>query len=119
MTIEQPQGGSVIKSLLIREFIKAKRNGTLFRVDRHVSGFVYLALRLKVRFESLQLIRAAVAVLKKLKEAGDAAYAGLRRGMRMAWVFSEAAVSWGLSSARAWRNDMGYVAYLAMDLEST
>lgn len=115
---DQEEGGDVIKSLLYKAFIKAKRNGSLFRVDRHVSSFVYLALRLKVRFVSLQLVRAAVAALKKLKENGDLVYSRFREGLRMAWAFSEAAVGWGLPSARTWRNDLVYASFLAKNLES-
>ena len=68
--------------------------------------------RLDVRLESAILLRALVGALKKLKEMGDAAYAVLMGGMRLAWAFSDAAVSWGNSSARQWRSDRGYAEYL-------
>ena len=43
---------------------------------------------------------------------GDSAYAALMDGMRLAWAFSEAAVSWGNESAKAWRSDASYASFL-------
>ena len=71
-----------------------------------------LALRIVPRFESLSLVRALVGILKRLKEAGSGAYAIIMAGKEAAWAFSKAAVAWGNAEAKAWRNDMGYIAYL-------
>lgn len=97
---------------MYREFIRARRSRAIFRLAPHERGFVYLALRLKVRFESFDLIRAAVAVLTRLKEMGDEFYAQLMKGMRLAWMYSGAAVAWGNSQAKDWRNDTGYIEFL-------
>ena len=107
-----PSNYDATRSLLFRELVKAKRNRALFRLSSHERGFVRLALRLKVRFESFDLIRAAVSVLKKLKELGDDAYLRVMAGMRLAWAFSEAAVAWGNEAAKPWRNDMAYIRFL-------
>jgi hypothetical protein len=71
-----------------------------------------LALKLKVKFQSLDLLRAVLSVFKKLQQAGKSMYAELVRGMKLAWMFSEAAVSWGNASAKDWRNDRQFIAFL-------
>jgi hypothetical protein len=71
-----------------------------------------LALRLKVKFQSLDLIRAVLSVFKKLQQVGKSLYAELIRGTKLAWMFSEAAVSWGYASAKNWRNDRQFILFL-------
>jgi hypothetical protein len=71
-----------------------------------------LALRLKVKFESMGLIRAMVSILKKLKQYGDSFYRELLEGTRLAWVFSGAAVSWGNREAVSWRSERKYIVFL-------
>ncbi len=73
-------------------------------------------MRLDVKLESAVLLRALVGVLKRLKEMGDRAYAVLMEGMRLAWAFSEAAVSWGNGSAKEWRSDASYASFLGRSL---
>ena len=78
-----------------------------------------LAMRLEVKFQSRDLLRALVSVLKHLKEAWDAGYIALTKGMRIAWAFSDAAVSWGNEGARSWRGDMNYARFLALTCGTT
>ena len=101
-----------LKNFFKREMLAAKRSGSWFRLGRVERGVYSLAMRLDVRLESAMLLRALVGALKKMKEMGDAAYAALMGGMRLAWAFSDAAVSWGNTSARQWRSDRGYAEYL-------
>ncbi len=71
-----------------------------------------LALRLKVKFESFGLMRAIVSILKKLKQYGDFRYREFVEGTRLAWVFSDAAVSWGNREATLWRSERKYIIFL-------
>ncbi|MDG6921255.1 MAG: hypothetical protein JRN59_06975 [Nitrososphaerota archaeon] len=99
------------------EIRKAKRSGHWFRLSRTERGFFSLATTLRVEYRSYALMRAMVAVLKKLKELGDRAYGQAMRGMKLAWAFSEAAVRWGNPQARRWRNDRDYVLFLGRFLD--
>ena len=93
--------------------IKAKRAGTWFRLCRRERGLFELAMRLGVRFQSHDLLRALVSVLKNLKQTFDAGFMALMKATRIAWAFSEAAVRGGYREARRWRNDQDYIRFLA------
>ena len=54
----------------------------------------------------------ALGVLKRLKGLGDRTYLVMANGARLAWKFSEAAVSWGNPAAKEWRDDLEYARYL-------
>jgi hypothetical protein len=75
-------------------------------------SIVYLSLKLDVKFESLELLRALASILKKLERHGETLYAWLRRGTELAWAFSEFAVSCGNKSAVSWRNDRAFALFL-------
>ena len=105
-----------LRDFFRREMFSAKRNGSWFRLGAVERGVYSLAMRLDVRLESAMLLRALVGVLKKLKEMGDRAYAVVMDGMRLAWAFSEAAVSWGNEAAKAWRSDARYASFLGRSL---
>jgi len=97
--------------------IRAKRSGVWFRLRRRQRGMFELAMRLRVKFQSHDLLRALVSVLKELRETCDPVGGALVRGMRLAWALSESAVRWGNVSARVWRNDLNYIRFLAMGVE--
>ena len=97
--------------------IRAKRAGTWFRLRRRERGMFELAMRLNVKLQSRDLLRALVSVLKDLRQTCDPVGGALVMGMRLAWALSESAVRWGNESARAWRNDLSYVRFLAMGVE--
>ena len=101
-----------LRDFFRREMSAAKRDGSWFSLGRVERGVYSLAVRLDVKLESAVLLRALVGALKKLKEMGDSAYAALMDGMRLAWALSEAAVSWGNESAKAWRSDASYASFL-------
>ena len=92
---------------------KAKRAGTWFGLSRAQRGMYSLAMRLDIKLESADLLRALVSVLKTLWETCDKAGVAFVRGMRLAWAFSEAAVAWGNTDAREWRNNRTYIGFLA------
>lgn len=92
--------------------LKARRLGHWFRLSRTERAFFSLATRLQVKYESYTLMRAMVAILRKLEALGDSACSRLLKGMLFAWSFSEAAVRWGNNQARSWRNDRKYVLFL-------
>ncbi|MDA4127653.1 MAG: hypothetical protein OK452_10725 [Thaumarchaeota archaeon] len=78
-----------------------------------------LAMRLKVRLQSPDLLKALVSVLKGLREKFDVGYRALMRAASIAWAFSDAAVKGGNDKAREWRHDWNYIRFLARGLEST
>lgn len=101
-----------IRSLFKKQMALSIRNRSWFRLSRQDRSLYSLALRLKVRFESVDLLRALVSVLKKLQQFGRTAYLELRAGVRLAWMFSVAAVGWGNDQARSWRSDQNYIRFL-------
>jgi len=102
----------LIKSHLKRVIVTSKRRGAWFSLDRKEKSIVYLSLKLDVKFESLELLRALASIMKKLETCGETVYAWLRRGTAIAWAFSEFAVSCGNRSAVSWRNDRAYALFL-------
>ena len=107
-----------ITNHLKRTIITSKRRGTWFSLEKREKSLVYLAMRLNVRYKSLDLLRAIASVMKKLQEHGESVYAWIQRGTKLAWVFSEFAVSCGNETARQWRNDRSYALYLGRVLSS-
>jgi len=108
-----------ITNHLKRTIVTSKRRGAWFSLERREKSLVYLAIRLKVTYSSLDLLRAIASILKKLQEQGETVYAWIQRGTRLAWAFSEFAVSCGNETARLWRNDLSYALYLGRTLGST
>ena len=102
----------LVKNHLKSAISKSKRRGTWFSLDRSEKSTVYLAIRLDVKFSSLDLLRALTRIMKKLQQRGETAYTWLQRGSMIAWAFSEFAVSTGNKSARAWRTDHSYALFL-------
>ena len=101
-----------IKYHLKKVLISSKRRGAWFSLDRKEKSIVYLSLKLDVKFESLELLRALASIMKKLEQHGETLYAWILRGTKLAWAYSEFAVSCGNKSARLWRNDRAYALYL-------
>ncbi|MDA4118269.1 MAG: hypothetical protein OK455_07990 [Thaumarchaeota archaeon] len=94
--------------------LRSKRRGTWFKLSRPERSIWSLALRLRVKFRSPDLMRALVSIAKKLEGFGRTLHSRFTRGMTLAWAFSEAAVSWGYTEARTWRNDLGYIEFLGL-----
>jgi len=101
-----------IRKHIKRTMLNAKRGGAWFSLDRKEKSILYLSVRLQLKFESLDLLRSLASILKKLEERGESLYASLQRGTRIAWRFSEFAVSCGNLAARGWRNDRAYAIFL-------
>ena len=95
---------------------RAKRAGTWFKLPREQRGLYSLAMRLEVRLRSHDLLRALVSVLRNLRQVCDRLGAAIVRAMNLAWSISESAVRWGNPMAREWRNDLGYIRFLALHL---
>jgi hypothetical protein len=109
---EGSQSAQSVRSTLASQMARSKRNGSWFRLSRMERGIISLSISLKVTFESSALARALVSVLKRLADLGDAVYAHLAAGTRMAWAFADAATSWGNPTARAWRYDRSFALFL-------
>ena len=98
--------------------VRAKRAGAWFGLSRTQRGLYTLAMRLDIKLESFELLRALVSVLKCLRETCTRAGVGFVRAMSLAWAMSEAAVTWGNAKAHEWRNDRNYIRFLEISLES-
>ncbi len=107
-----------VKSHIKLTMIQAKRRGAWFSLDRREKSILYLSVRLELKFESLDLLRALASILKKLEQCGETMYALLQRGTKMAWAFSGFAVSCGNKAARSWRNDREYALFLGKQMIS-
>jgi hypothetical protein len=119
LSIEEETFSKRVKSHLKKAIATSKRRGAWFSLDRKERSILHLSLRLDVKFESLQLLRALASILKKLEQHGETLYAWLRRGTTLAWAFSEYAVSCGNKSAVSWRNDRNYALYLGRTFTSS
>jgi hypothetical protein len=111
----QTEGNQTVQSVrrtLASQMAKSRRDGSWFRLSSMERGILSLSLRLKVTFESAQLAKALVSVLKRLADLGDVVYSQLIAGTRIALAFADAAESWGNLDARAWRNDRSYALFL-------
>ena len=78
-----------------------------------------MAMRLEVKLQSHDLLRALVSVLRSLRERFDRSFDALMRATRIAWAFSEAAVRAGNEAAKGWRSDQCYIRYLVFASEVT
>ena len=72
-----------------------------------------LALRLNVKLQSHELLKALVSVLRSLREKCDRGFTALMWATKIAWAYSEAAVSWGNTAAKGWRSDQAYIRFLS------
>jgi len=81
-------------------------------------GLYGLAMRLDVKLQGRELLKALVSVLKSLWETCDRAGVAFVKAMNLAWAISEAAVKWGNTEARKWRNDVSFVRFLAISIDS-
>jgi len=76
-----------------------------------------LAMRLDVKLQSHDLLKALVSVLRSLRDRCDRGFMALVRATKIAWAFSEAAVKAGHREAKEWRHDRDYIRFLAITLE--
>lgn len=101
-----------IKNLLSSSIRSAKRHGIWFTLARQERMMLDLCARLKLKFRSVELMRALASVLSKLEGARTSLEARLARGVMLAWAYSECAIRWGNPSAKSWRNDLDYIRFL-------
>ena len=107
-----------IRLFVKKQMLLSKRLGSWFRLNLQERSIIDLALTLKVKFRSIDLMRAIVSILKKLRETGRSFNIKLLHGSRLALVFSEAAVSWGNRGASRWRSDRSYIDFLGKFFQS-
>jgi len=104
---------TAMRSLMLKEMVKAKRRGFWFRLSIMERSIYSLALNLKINFQSYELIRAIVSILKKIKSMYSCSYSLFIKGTSIAWLFSEFAFKLGNAYAYEWRRDRNYIIYLA------
>jgi hypothetical protein len=109
---ENSESASTIRRIVLKEISRSKRRGHWYRLSRMDRSFLTLVTRVQPTFRSPPFMKALVSILKRLKEVGDRVYSVVVSGTRLAWSFSNAAVSWGNASAKEWRNDRSYILYL-------
>ena len=98
--------------MIKRQVSASKRQGSWFRLNVQERSIIDLTLSLNVSFKSLELMRAIVSIMKRLQQVSHKSFNLLLRGSKLAWAFSEAAVSWGNTAAKSWRSDTSYIAFL-------
>jgi hypothetical protein len=109
-----------IRLLIKRQVTVSKRQRSWFSLNLQERSIIDLALSLKVRFRSPELVTAVVSIMKRLQQLGNRTFREqLFRGTKLAWSFSEAAVSWGNVAAKNWRSDVAYIAFLGRFSRST
>jgi len=116
---DSSEKSSPTRRMLASLMVKAKRNGSWFRLTRLERGLFSLAININAKFESVSLVRAIVSVLRKLKEYSDPLLAFVLRGTEMARAFSHAAAKWGHTEASSWVHDRSYLAFLGRFLSSS
>ncbi|MEM3186304.1 MAG: hypothetical protein QXQ39_06465 [Conexivisphaerales archaeon] len=102
----------LLKRLLSKEVIRSKRNKGWFSLDKSEKSFCTLFLRLDIKMKSIELFRAVIMVIKKMRELYDNSYSLFVKGVGMAWLYSNAALSWGNKYAASWRYDRSFIIYL-------
>jgi hypothetical protein len=107
-------GDNGIKKLLLNQMIRAKRAGTWFGLPKLQRGLYGLAMRLEVKLQSHELLKALVSILKALRETCDKTGVAFVKATGLAWVISEAAERWGNPTAHGWRNDLNYIRFLSV-----
>jgi hypothetical protein len=99
--------------------LKARRAGDWFRLPRRERGMYELAMKLKVKLLSHDLLKALVSVLKSLREISDKGFALFMRATKIAWGFSDLAFKAGNEDARNWRSNLDFIGFLALTLETS
>jgi len=106
--------------LIKKQVTLSKRERSWFKLEVQERSIIDLALSLKVSFKSSELLRALVSIFGRLRQMGSRSFTELlARGSRLAWSFSEAAVSWGNAAAKRWRSDASYIAFLGVFSQTT
>ena len=101
-----------IRWILKTIMTKSKRTRHWYSLNKRERGLFSLALRLDIKYNSVDLMRALVSIVKKLRSITDSFYTRFVRGTTLAWAFSEAATAWGNAKAKEWRHDTNYAIYL-------
>lgn len=98
--------------MIKKQMTASKRQGTWYRLNVQERSIMNLSLSLNVSFKSIELLRAIVSIMKRLQQVSSKSFALLLRGSKLAWSFSEAAVSWGNLDAKSWRSNTTYIDFL-------
>ena len=96
--------------------IRAKRAGIWFGLGKLQRNLYSLAMRLDVKLQSPELMKALVSVLRSLRERFDGNYRALMKAVDVAWAFSAAAVRCGNAGALNWRHNWNYIRFLSISL---
>lgn len=102
----------ITKKFLLTLRDKSRRSGAWWKINHSERSLMHLAIKLRVKFASEELLRAISSVVKKLGHLLGAFQSALGKGARLAWLFSETACLWGNAEAYSWRYDSKYVEYL-------
>jgi hypothetical protein len=101
---------------------KALRRGFWFRVlSRTERASIDLTIKIVERVHSLLLARMLGAIVRKLLDVMESKVTRVMRevGCGLAENLSRMAQSWGNKSAQHWKEDQGFVQYLAVTYINT
>jgi len=108
----------LVGNALVEAVRRVRRARKWHLVDPLSKAFIEAYLMMKLtRVRSVQLIKALVKTLKKLKELVLEDRIPVKGGIMQAWKFSMIASGWGHPSAESWRNDKAFILYQAMTLK--
>ena len=97
---------------------RVKRARKWHLVDPLSKAFIKACSMMKLtRIKSMQLFKAIIKTVKKLKELVLEDHIPVKAGIRQAWKISMLASSWGHPSAQNWKNDKAFIIYQALTLK--
>lgn len=103
-----------LKGMIKKQIIRFRRQGAWFRLTKAERSILSLAVNLRVKIQSFELIKAIVGILKKLNSLSESVHSLYLRGVKIAWAFSLFASDNGHKAAYKWRTDKNYIIYLAL-----
>ena len=107
-----------ILDAMVRAVKRVKRVRKWHLVDPLSKAFIKACLMMKLaKIKSMQLFKAIIKTIKKLKELVLEDHIPVKAGIRQAWKISMLASSWGHPSAQNWKNDKAFILYQALTLK--
>ena len=97
---------------------RVKRARKWHLVDPLSKAFIKACSMMKLtRIKSMQLFKAIIKTVRKLKELVLEDHIPVKAGIRQAWKISMLASSWGHPNAQNWKNDKAFILYQALTLK--
>ncbi len=105
----------LLNDALVDAVRRVKRARRWYLVDPLTKAFIKAYLMTKLpKIRSMELIRAIVKAVKKLRDIASEVYIPIKDGIREVWKLSILAQSWGHPNAESWRRDRVFILYQAI-----